>query len=112
MRVRRSIQEWHGIRNTQLYVDAHSFWGNGVGAMATLRTAALNLLRLAGFQSIRAGIQAVKHYITMLLVMAQSQPQCNYGETLNQPCSAQSSKRSWRRVLETPIDNGILGLIQ
>jgi hypothetical protein len=29
--------------------------GDGAGAMATLQTAALNLLRLAGFQSIRGG---------------------------------------------------------
>jgi hypothetical protein len=39
--------------------------------MATLRTAALNLLRLAGFQSIRAGLQAVMHDITALLAMAR-----------------------------------------
>jgi hypothetical protein len=38
--------------------------------MATLRTAALNLLRLAGFQSIRAGMQEVMHDITTLLQMA------------------------------------------
>jgi hypothetical protein len=39
--------------------------------MATLRTAALNLLRLAGFQSIRAGMQAVMRAITALLAMAR-----------------------------------------
>jgi hypothetical protein len=43
--------------------------------MATLRTAALNLLRLTGFQSIRAGMQAVMHDITALLTMAMRQPQ-------------------------------------
>ena len=32
--------------------------------MATLRTAGLNLLRLAGFGSIREGLQAVMHDIT------------------------------------------------
>jgi hypothetical protein len=42
--------------------------------MATLRTAALNLLRLAGFQSIRAGMQAVTHGITTLLAMALRRP--------------------------------------
>jgi hypothetical protein len=42
--------------------------------MATLRTAALNLLRLAGFQSIRSGMQAVMHDITTLLAMARRQP--------------------------------------
>jgi hypothetical protein len=45
--------------------------------MATLRTAALNLLRLAGFQSIRAGLQAVMHDITALLEMVRRQPLSN-----------------------------------
>jgi hypothetical protein len=45
--------------------------------MGTLRTAAMNLLRLAGFQSIRAGMQAVMHDIKALLAMAQRQPQPN-----------------------------------
>ena len=45
--------------------------------MAKLRTAALNLLRLAGFQSIRAGIQAVMHDIKALLEMARRRPQPN-----------------------------------
>jgi hypothetical protein len=43
--------------------------------MATLRTAALNLLRLAGFQSILAGMQALMHDITALLAMERRQPQ-------------------------------------
>ena len=43
--------------------------------MATLRTAALNLLRLAGFNSIRAGLQAVMHDITALLAMARRRPE-------------------------------------
>ena len=54
--------------------------------MATQRTAALNLLRLAGFQSIRAELQAVMHDITALLAMArrrpESKPCCNYESTL------------------------------
>ena len=41
--------------------------------MATLRTVALTLLRLAGFQSIRAGMQRVMHDITELLAMAKRQ---------------------------------------
>ena len=45
--------------------------------MGTLRTAALNLLRLTGFQSIRAGIQAVMHDIKARLAMAQRKPQPN-----------------------------------
>jgi hypothetical protein len=43
--------------------------------MATLRTAALNLLRLAGFRSIRSGLQAVMHDITALLAMARRRPE-------------------------------------
>ncbi len=70
VRDRWSIEGWHWIRDTQLHEDGHRYRGNGAGAMATLRTAAMNLLRLAGFQSIRAGMQAVMHDITVLLAMA------------------------------------------
>jgi len=45
--------------------------------MAALRTAAMNLLRLAGFDSIREGLQAVMHDITALLAMARRQPEPN-----------------------------------
>ena len=55
MRDRWSIEGWQWIRDTQLHEDAHRYRGNGAGVMATLRTAALNLMRLAEFQSIRAG---------------------------------------------------------
>ena len=75
VRDRWSIEGWHWIRDTQLHEDAHRYWGNGTGVMATLRTAALNLLRLAGFRSIRAGLQAVMHDITALLAMVRRQPQ-------------------------------------
>jgi hypothetical protein len=68
---------WDWIRNTQLHKDAHRSRGKGAGAMATLRTAALNLLRLAGFQSIRAGMPAVMHDITALLAMVRCRPQPN-----------------------------------
>ncbi len=77
VRERWSIEGWHWIRDTQLHEDAHRYRGNGARAMATLRTAALNLLRLAGFQSIRAVMQAVMHDITTLLAMAQRQPKPN-----------------------------------
>ena len=77
VRERWSIEGWHWIRDTQLHEDAHRYRGNGAGAMATLRTAGLNLLRLAGFQSIRAGMQTVMHDITTLLAMAQRQPKPN-----------------------------------
>jgi hypothetical protein len=43
--------------------------------METLRTAAMNLLRLAGFRSIRSGMQAVMHDITGLLAVARRRPQ-------------------------------------
>ena len=76
VRDRWSVEGWHWIRDTQLHEDAHRYRGNGAGAMATLRTAALNLLRLAGFQSIRSGMQAVMHDITALLAMAR-RPQPN-----------------------------------
>ena len=75
MRDRWSIEGWHWIRDAKLLENAHHYRGNGAGAMATLRTAALNLLRLTGFQSIRAGMQAVMHDITALLTMAKRQPE-------------------------------------
>jgi len=74
VRDRWSIEGWHWIRDTQLHEDSHRYQGNGAGTMATLRTAALNLLRLAGFQSIRAGLQAVMHDITALLALVRRQP--------------------------------------
>jgi hypothetical protein len=52
VRDRWSIEGWHWIRDTQLHEDAHRYRGNGAGVLATLSTAALNLLRLAGFRSI------------------------------------------------------------
>jgi hypothetical protein len=42
--------------------------------LASLQTAALNMLRLAVFQSIRAEIHAVMHDITALLAKAMRQP--------------------------------------
>jgi len=75
VRDRWSIEGWHWIRDTQLHDDAHRYRGNGAGVMATLRTAALNLLRLTGFRSIRSGMQAVMHDITALLAMAMRQPE-------------------------------------
>ena len=77
VRDRWSIECWHWVRDTQLHEDAHRYRGNGAGAMATLRTAALNMLRLAGFQSIRTGMQSVMHDITALLAMVMRRPQPN-----------------------------------
>jgi hypothetical protein len=47
--------------------------------MVTLRTAALKLLRLAGFQSIQAGLQPVMLDITapLAMAMAMRKPQPN-----------------------------------
>jgi len=76
VRNRWSIENsWHWARDTQLKEDAHRYRGNGAGAMASLRTAALNLLRLDGVQSIRSGLQAVSHDITALLAMERRQPE-------------------------------------
>jgi hypothetical protein len=77
VRDRWSIEGWHWIRDTQLHEDAHRYRGNGAGALAPLRTAAMKLLRLGGFRSIRAGIQAVMHDITALLAMVRSRPAKN-----------------------------------
>jgi hypothetical protein len=75
VRNRWSTESWHWIRDTQLHENAHRYRGNGAGAMATLRTAALNLLRLAGFRSSRSGMQAVMHDITGLLSLVRRRPQ-------------------------------------
>ncbi len=75
VRDRWSIEGWHWIRDTQLHEDAHRYRGNGAGVMATLRTAAMNLLRLAGFHLIRTGLLAVMHDITALLAMVRRQPE-------------------------------------
>jgi predicted transposase YbfD/YdcC len=77
VRDRWSIEGWHWIRDTQLLEDAHRYRGNGAGVMAALRTAALNLLRLIGFRSIRSGMQVVMHDINALLAMARRRPQPN-----------------------------------
>jgi hypothetical protein len=74
VRNRWRIEGWHWIRDIHLQEDAHCYWGNGAGRLASLRSAALNLLRLVGIQSISAGMQAVMHIITALLAVAMSQP--------------------------------------
>jgi hypothetical protein len=75
LRDRWSIEGWHWIRDTQLKEDGHRYRGNGAGAMSSLRTASLNLLRFELFQSIPAGMQAVMHDITALLAMAMRRPE-------------------------------------
>ena len=56
-----SIEGRHWILDTQLHEDDHRYQSNGADVMATLRTAALNLLRLNGFCLIRSSMQAVMH---------------------------------------------------
>jgi len=75
VRERWSLEGWHWIRDTQLHENTHRYRDNGAGAMATLRTTALNLLRLAGLGSIRAGMQAVIHDIRALLALAMRKPE-------------------------------------
>lgn len=75
VRDRWSIEGWHWIRDTQLHEDPHRYQVNGAGIITSLRTAALNLLRLAGFRSILAGLQAVMHDIAALLAMARCRPE-------------------------------------
>ena len=75
VRDRWSIEGWHWIRDIRLHEDAHRYRGNGAAVMSALRTAALNLLRLSGFQSIRTVLQAVMHDITTPLAMARRQPE-------------------------------------
>jgi hypothetical protein len=74
IRERWSIESWHWIRDTQLHEDKHRYKGNGAGVLATLRTAALKLLRLGGFVSIRDGLHVVMDDIKELLGMAMQQP--------------------------------------
>ena len=64
-----------GSHRTKLHDYAHRYCGNGAGAIARLRTSALNLLQLAGFEPILAGMQAVMHDIKALLAKAMRQPQ-------------------------------------
>jgi hypothetical protein len=77
LEARGSTESWHWIRDIQPQEDADRNRGKGAGAMATLRVTALNLVRLSGFESIQAGVQAVMHEITTLLAMVRRQPKPN-----------------------------------
>jgi hypothetical protein len=67
---RWSIESWHLILDTQLHEDKNRYRGNGAGVLAAMRIAAVNLQRLAGFDSIREGLHAVMHDIWAPLAMA------------------------------------------
>ena len=77
VRDRWSIENsWHWPRDTQLHEDAHRYRvdevfsagvANGVQILATLRSLAMNALRLDGFWSITEGLAALSHDIRGLL---------------------------------------------
>jgi predicted transposase YbfD/YdcC len=77
VRDRWSIENsWHWPRDTQLREDAHRYRvdevfsagvANGVQIMATLRSLAMNALRLDGFWSITEGLATLSHDIRGLL---------------------------------------------
>ena len=69
VRDRWSIENsWHWPRDTQLREDANHYREiNGVQIMATLRSLAMNALRLGDFWSITEGLTALLHDIRGLL---------------------------------------------
>jgi len=71
VRDRWSIENsWHWPRDTQLREDAHRYReSNGVRILATLRSLAMNALRLDGYWSIIEGLAALAHDIRGLLAL-------------------------------------------
>jgi predicted transposase YbfD/YdcC len=69
IRQRWSIENsWHWVRDVPLREDAHRYReDNGVQILATLRSMAINALRLNGIWSITEGIAALAHDIKGLL---------------------------------------------
>ena len=69
IRQRWSIENsWHWVRDVPLREDAHRYREfNGVQILATLRSLAINALRLDGIWSITEGIAALAHDIEGLL---------------------------------------------
>lgn len=76
VRQRWSIEnEWHWARDVQLGEDAHGYrHRTGAPLVSFLRTVAMNLLRLGGFRSIRAGLQEVAHDISRMLSLGGIAP--------------------------------------
>jgi hypothetical protein len=59
---------WHWPRDARLREDAHRYReSNGVQILATLRSLAINALRLDGIWSVTEGIAALAHDIRGLL---------------------------------------------
>ncbi len=71
VRQRWSIENsLHWVRDTQLGEDAHRYaHRNGAPLLSFLRTVVMNLLRRAGFRSIRAGQQELAHDISRMLTL-------------------------------------------
>ena len=71
IRRRWSIENsWHWVRDVPLREDAHRYREvNGVQILATLRSLAINALRLEGIWSITEGIAAMAHDIKGLLTL-------------------------------------------
>jgi hypothetical protein len=69
VRDRWSIENsWHWVRDVPLREDAHRYREhNGVQILATLRSLAINALRLDGIWSVTEGIAALAHDIKALL---------------------------------------------
>ncbi len=69
IRQRGSIENsWHSVRDVPLREDAHRYReDNGVQILATLRSMAINALRLERIWSITEGIAALAHDIKGLL---------------------------------------------
>jgi predicted transposase YbfD/YdcC len=76
VRQRWSIEnQWHWARDTQLREDAHRYADRvGMPLLSFLRTIAMNLLRISGFRSIRAGLQRVAHDIQGMLALGGFSP--------------------------------------
>jgi len=71
IRQRWSIEnEWHWARDAQLGEDAHRY-ANRIGApvFALLRTIVMNLLRRAGYRSIRQGLRELAYDIKGMLAL-------------------------------------------
>jgi hypothetical protein len=71
VRDRWSIENsWHWVRDVPLKEDAHRYREfNGVQILATLRSLAINALRLDGIWSITEGNAALAHKIKGLLTL-------------------------------------------
>ena len=62
--------EWHWARDAQLGEDAHRYaHRTGVAVFSFLRTIVMNLLRRAGYRSIRQGFREVAYDIKRRLVL-------------------------------------------